>query len=75
MRSLFQAYARGEAVNQPRRRLFVPGGATLHQMAGSYGRYFGTKVYSTHPKHGAWFTFLLYDAATARPLAEFEANI
>src|SRR5690606_16576192 len=36
--------------------------------------YFGTKVYSSHPKHGANFTFLLYDAATAAPLAQFEAD-
>jgi alanine dehydrogenase len=74
MRAVFHAYGRGEAINQPRRRLYVPTGAVLHQMAGSYGRYFGTKVYSTHARHGAWFTFLLYDAETAKPLAQFEAN-
>jgi ornithine cyclodeaminase/alanine dehydrogenase-like protein (mu-crystallin family) len=43
-------------------------------MAGAFGRYFGTKIYSTNPKYGAWFTFLLYDAETAKPLAQFEAN-
>lgn len=43
-------------------------------MTGACGNYFGTKVYSTHPKYGANFTVLLYDAATARPLAQFEAN-
>ena len=43
-------------------------------MAASCGPYFGTKVYSTNIKHGAYFTFLLYDADTARPLAQFEAN-
>lgn len=74
LRRAFTAYGRGEAQNQPRRRLKLPTGSTLHSLAGAYGRYFGTKVYSTNPKHGAWFTILLYDAASARPLAQFEAN-
>ncbi len=43
-------------------------------MAGSFGRYFGTKFYSTHPKYGAHFFFFLFDAETARPLAQMEAN-
>lgn len=66
--------AAGTAINQPRRRMYLPTGAVLHALAGGFGSYFGTKIYSTHPKHGAWFTFLLYDAATGRPLAQFEAN-
>jgi ornithine cyclodeaminase/alanine dehydrogenase-like protein (mu-crystallin family) len=70
----FADFAQGKAVNQPRRRMFLPGGAVLHAMAGAYRNYFGTKVYATHPKHGAHFTFLLYDAETGRPLAQFEAN-
>lgn len=74
MRKTFIALAKGEAQNQPRRRLALPSGSMLHSMAGSFGNYFGTKVYSTNPKHGAWFTFLLYDAETAKPLAQFEAN-
>ena len=74
LREAFAAYARGEAQNQPRRRLHLPTGAVLHALAGSHGRYFGTKIYSTHPKHGAHFTFLLYDAATGEPLAQIEAN-
>lgn len=74
LRSAFAAYAEGKAINQPRRRMFLPTGAVLHAMAGAYGSYFGTKVYVTHPKHGAHFTFLLYDAATAMPLAQFEAS-
>src|SRR5258708_5979348 len=74
MREVFTALAKGEAQNQPRRRLILPTGSMLHSMAGSFGRYFGTKVYSTNPKYGAWFTFLLYDAETAKPLAQFEAN-
>lgn len=74
LRSAFLAYAKGEAQNQPRRRLILPTGSMLHSMAGACGKYFGTKVYSTHVKHGAHFTFLLYDADTAMPLAQFEAN-
>ncbi len=74
MREVFTALAKGEAQNQPRRRLTLPAGSMLHSMAGSFGKYFGTKVYSTNPKYGAWFTFLLYDAETAKPLAQFEAN-
>jgi alanine dehydrogenase len=74
MREAFKALGKGEAVNQPRRRLILPTGAVLHQMAASFGNYFGTKIYSTHVKHGANFTFLLYDAATAKPLAQMDAN-
>ncbi|MGH9627861.1 MAG: ornithine cyclodeaminase family protein [Bryobacteraceae bacterium] len=68
------ALAAGEAQNQPRRRLFLPTGAVLHSMAGAHGGYFGTKVYASHPRYGAHFTFLLYDASTATPLAQFEAD-
>lgn len=74
LRSAFAAYHWGEAQNQPRRRLILPSGSVLHSMAASYAGYFGTKVYATHPKHGAHFTVLLYDARTAQPLAQFEAN-
>jgi len=74
MRGAFEALARGEAINQPRRRLILDTGATLHSMAGSYLNYFGTKFYSTHPRYGAHFYFVLYDAATAQPLAWMEAN-
>lgn len=74
MREVFEALRHGEAINQPRRRLILPSGAVLHQLAGAWGGYFGTKIYSTHPKHGAHFHFMLYDAETGRPLAAFEAN-
>jgi len=70
----FSAYAKGEAQNQPRRRLVLPTGSVLHSLAGSCGAYFGTKIYSTHAKYGAHFLFALYDAATAKPLALMEAN-
>jgi ornithine cyclodeaminase/alanine dehydrogenase-like protein (mu-crystallin family) len=74
VRKAFQALASNEAQNQPRRRLILPTGSILHSMAGSYGRYFGTKIYSTHPRHGANFFFHLFDAETGKPLAQFEAN-
>ena len=74
MQHAFQALAQGRAINQPRRRLILDTGSTLHSMAGSYEKYFGTKFYSTNPKHGAYFYFVLYDAATAQPLAWMEAN-
>ncbi|MBI1895970.1 MAG: ornithine cyclodeaminase family protein [Acidobacteria bacterium] len=74
LRAAFKAFAEGEAQNQPRRRLFLPSGAVLHAMAGACGPYFGTKVYSTHPRHGAAFTVILYSADTGKPLAQFEAN-
>jgi alanine dehydrogenase len=74
MREVFKDLRTGAALNQPRRRLNLPTGSTLHAMAGAWGKYFGTKIYSAHPKFGANFFFLLFDAETARPLAQFEAN-
>jgi alanine dehydrogenase len=74
MRDTFEALAQGRAINQPRRRLILDTGSMLHSMAGAYGNYFGTKIYSANPKHGAYFYFVLYDAATAQPLAWMEAN-
>ena len=74
MRDTFRALADGSAINQPRRRLRLPSGAVLHQMAGAVGDYYGTKIYSVHVKHGAHFWFHLFDAKTAEPLALMEAN-
>jgi ornithine cyclodeaminase/alanine dehydrogenase-like protein (mu-crystallin family) len=74
MRLAFEALSKGDAQNQPRRRLVLPTGSVLHSMAGAYGEYFGTKFYSTNPKHGAHFLFVLYDSKTANPLALVEAN-
>jgi alanine dehydrogenase len=74
MHSAFERLATGEAANHPRRRLILPTGSVLHYMAGSDGKYFGAKVYSSHPRHGAHFLFLLYRAADAEPLALVEAN-
>ena len=70
----FDRLALGEAQSHPRRRLILPTGSVLHSMAGACGKYFGTKIYSTNPRHGAYFHFLLYDAETAKPLAIMDAN-
>jgi ornithine cyclodeaminase/alanine dehydrogenase-like protein (mu-crystallin family) len=74
MRETFAALRTGAAINQPRRRLILPTASVLHSMAGACGKYFGTKIYSANPKFGAHFFFLLFDAETAKPLAQFEAN-
>src|ERR1700683_1893209 len=74
MRETFEALRSAEAQNQVRRRMFLPTGTVLHSMAGAWGKYLGTKVYATNPRHGAYFFFLLFDAETARPLAQMEAN-
>jgi len=74
MRQTFTALRNGTASNQPRRRIYLDNGSTLHSMGGVYGKYFGTKIYSSNPKHGAHFFFFLFDSETARPLAQFEAN-
>jgi alanine dehydrogenase len=74
VRGAFEGLSSGDALNQPRRRLALPSGSVLHYMAGSVGRYFGAKVYSTHRSYGAHFVFLLYRAEDAEPLALFEAN-
>src|SRR5580692_358906 len=74
MREVFKGLRTGAALNQPRRRLYLPNGSTLHSLAGAWGKYFGTKIYSSNPKVGANFFFLLFDAETAKPLAQFEAN-
>jgi len=74
MRQTFTALRKGTASNQPRRRIYLDNGSTLHSMGGVYGKYFGTKFYSSNPKYGANFFFFLFDRETARPLAQFEAN-
>jgi alanine dehydrogenase len=74
MRRAFEALAEGRAQSLPRRRLALDTGSMLHSMAGSFLNYFGTKFYSTNPRYGAYFYFMLYDAATAQPLAFMEAN-
>jgi len=75
MRACFASLGRGEAVNVPRRRLFLPTGTVMHQLMGAWGGYLGTKIYVTNVKKGALnFHVLLYSADTAEPLALIEAN-
>lgn len=74
LRPAFTRLVSGEALNQPRRRLVLPTRSALHYMAAADGRYFGTKIYSTNPRHGAHFFFLLYRSEDAVPLALMEAN-
>jgi alanine dehydrogenase len=74
MRSTFESLRDCTSQNQSRRRLILKTGSVLHSLAGAYGDYFGTKFYSTNPKHGAHFLFALYNAGTAEPLALMEAN-
>src|SRR3954466_1364652 len=71
---VFERLPSGGAINQARRRLTLPTKSTLHYMAGSDGRYFGAKVYSTNPGHPPHFLFLLYRAEDAELLAVIEAN-
>lgn len=74
VREAFRGLADGRVVNQPRRRVILPTGSILHYMAAGDQRYFGAKVYSSNPKTGAHFFFLLYRSEDATPLALIEAN-
>ncbi len=75
MRDCFASLGRAEALNVSRRRLFLPTGTVMHQMAGAWGGYLGTKIYATNVKKGAmYFHVLLYNAESAEPLALIEAN-
>lgn len=75
MRLTFEAVRAGRTINQSRRRLILPTGSVLHQMAGAWENYFATKIYSSNAKHGGLHEMivLLYDATTGKPLAHFEA--
>src|SRR5258708_7362081 len=70
----FRQLADGAAVNHPRRRVILPTGSILHYMAAGNPDYFGIKVYSSNPKTGVHFQFLLYKSADGMPIATFEAN-
>ena len=74
MQAAFEGLAGGAAQNHPRRRLVLPNHSALHYMAASDGRYFGAKIYSTNPRFGAHFIFLLYRAEDAALLAVIQAN-
>jgi ornithine cyclodeaminase/alanine dehydrogenase-like protein (mu-crystallin family) len=66
--------ADGTAINHLRRRIVMPNGATLAYMAAATPRYFGTKVYSVHPKGGMHFQVLIFRTEDAMPIATIEAN-
>ena len=74
MEHAFGELAAGTAVNHPRRRVILPSGSILHYMPAGGPKYFGIKSYSTNPKTGAHFTFLLYRSEDGMPLATVEAN-
>src|SRR5260221_134743 len=52
MQTAFERLAKGEAINQPRRRLILPTGSVLHYMAGGDGPHFGAKIYLGHARPG-----------------------
>ncbi|MGD1071299.1 MAG: ornithine cyclodeaminase family protein [Bryobacteraceae bacterium] len=70
----FRQLADGTAINHPRRRLILPTGSILHYMAAGNFEYFGIKIYSSNPKTGAHFQFLLYRASNGIQIANIEAN-
>ncbi len=75
MRRAFDEMRAGRTRNQPRRRLILDTGTVLHQMAGSCGKYFVAKIYSSNRKYGVLqMSNLLYDAETGKPLAYIEAT-
>ncbi len=71
----FLSQARGTAHNQPRRRVVVPQGATLHLMAAAdeAAGYLASKIYCTS-RLGAYFVVLLYRSDSGEPLAQIEAD-
>ena len=70
----FRELAEGTAINHPRRRVILPTGSILHYMAGGNAHYFGIKVYSSNPRTGVHFKFLLFRSADGLPIATIEAN-
>src|SRR5438045_5045750 len=70
----FRQLADGSAVNHPRRRVILPTGSILHYMAAGNAEYFGIKIYSSNPKTGAHFQFLLYRSSDGLQVANIEAN-
>ena len=71
----FQALGTGQARNQPRRRIRMPGGMMHVMSAGDRGLgVFGHKVYTT-TRRGARFLITLYSTEDGRPLAVLEAGL
>ena len=69
---VFRRYARGEASNEPRRRVRSRG-ATLHVMSAGDDEWFGLKSY-TVTRSGARFFVNLYSAVTGELVALIEAD-
>jgi alanine dehydrogenase len=70
----FRELADRTAINHPRRRVILPTGSILHYMAAGNPEYFGIKIYSSNPKTGAHFQFLLYRSSDGLQVANIEAN-
>ncbi len=68
----FRDQSSGQAYNNPRSRLRMPG-ATLHMMAAAIPGYFGYKAY-TSAAGGAKFFFYLFKAGTTELLSVMEAD-
>jgi ornithine cyclodeaminase/alanine dehydrogenase-like protein (mu-crystallin family) len=68
----FRLYAAGEAFNNPRNRLRMPG-ATLNMMAAAIPGYFGYKAY-TSAAGGARFFFYLFRSETTELLSIMQAD-
>ncbi|HZO87028.1 MAG TPA: ornithine cyclodeaminase family protein [Chthonomonadaceae bacterium] len=74
LEAIFRRAANGEAINQPRRRLFMPQGTYHTMVAADLGlRTFGIKTYASFPPQTR-FLFLLYDAQNGDLLSLMEAD-
>lgn len=74
LEAAFRRQARGEVVNQPRRRLHLPQGTYHTMVAGDLGlNAFAIKAYASFPPKTR-FLALLYDAANGDLLAILEAD-
>jgi hypothetical protein len=74
MRGAFERWPRAVAINQPRRRLILDTGATLHSMAGSYGQLFRDQVLLHSSRTARTFTSCCTTPRRLQPLAWMEAN-
>ena len=72
----FLRLGKGQMVNHSRRRLRLDGGALLHAMEAGcrLTQRFASKLYVTHPEHGARFLVTLFDSGRADILAAIEAD-
>ncbi len=74
LEAAFLRQANGDAINQPRRRLFLPAGTYHTMVAGDLGlQTFGIKTYASFPPTTR-FLILLYNAEDGDLLAMIEAD-